>query len=56
MKSFFKEHGELLGFALLLALLPLVCCVVHCGLQGYSLLDVYLPSGEWNDELFYFNK
>lgn len=56
MKNFCKEHGELLGFALLLALLPLVCCIVHCGLQGYSLLDVYLPSGEWNDELFYFKQ
>ena len=56
MKNFFKQHGKLFGFALLLSLLPIVCCVIYCGLQGYSLFDVYLPSSEWNDELFYYKQ
>ena len=42
--------------ALLLAMLPLVCCLVYCGSQGRSLGEVYLPSSEWNDELFYYKQ
>lgn len=42
--------------ALLLALLPVLCCAVTCGVQGKSIGDVYLPCSEWNDELFYYKQ
>lgn len=42
--------------AVAMALLPLLCCVITCALQGYSMSDVYLPASEWNDELFYFKQ
>lgn len=42
--------------AVIMALLPLVCCLVSCGIWGYSIGDVYLPASEWNDELFYFKQ
>ena len=42
--------------SLLLGLLPLVCCLVYCAMQGQSIGRVYLPGSEWNDELFYFKQ
>lgn len=42
--------------AALLALLPLLCCVVSCAMQGRSIGEIYLPSSEWNDELFYYKQ
>jgi len=42
--------------SLLLASLPLLCCVVYCARQGMSLTSVYPPSSEWNDELFYYKQ
>lgn len=42
--------------AVLLAVLPLLCCLVYCAAQGQSIGRVYLPSSEWNDELFYFKQ
>lgn len=42
--------------ALFAALLPILCCVVYCALRGHSVMDVYLPAGEWNDELLYFKQ
>lgn len=42
--------------ALLMALVPLLCCAVACAAQGRSISEVYLPAGEWNDELFYFKQ
>ena len=39
-----------------LGLLPLLCCVVACAMQGKSIFDIYLPASEWNDELFYFKQ
>ena len=42
--------------SLLLAVLPLLCCVVYCAGEGRSLAEVYVPSSEWNDELFYFKQ
>lgn len=42
--------------ATLMALLPILCCLVYCGMQGKSIGDVYLPASEWNDELFYFKQ
>lgn len=53
--SWMKKHKRLLK-ALLMSLLPLVCCVVACALQGKTISQVYLPAGEWNDELFYFKQ
>lgn len=40
----------------LLAALPLVCCLVYCAARGHRLGEVYLPSSEWNDELFYYKQ
>ena len=42
--------------SLLLGLLPLLCCMVYCAGQGRGLGEVYIPSSEWNDELFYFKQ
>ena len=40
----------------LMALLPLLCCIAACAAQGGNLSRVYLPSSEWNDELFYYKQ
>ena len=42
--------------ALLLALVPLLCCVFYCAAQGRWIWEVYLPSSQWNDELFYYKQ
>ena len=42
--------------ALLLALLPVLCCVVGSAVQGRGIGETYLPSSEWNDELFYYKQ
>lgn len=42
--------------ALLLAFLPVLCCLVYCAMQGRSVGEVYLPGSEWNDELFYYKQ
>ena len=42
--------------AVLMALLPLVCCLIRTAAEGRSIGQVYLPSSEWNDELFYFKQ
>jgi len=42
--------------ATLLALLPVLCCVITCAAKGYRITDAYLPASEWNDELFYFKQ
>lgn len=42
--------------AVLLALLPVLCCLMYCAAQGRSLAEVYLPCSEWNDELFYYKQ
>lgn len=42
--------------AVLLSLLPILCCLVYCGVQGKTIGQVYLPGCEWNDELFYFKQ
>lgn len=39
-----------------MALLPILCCLVYCAIQGRSIGEVYLPGSEWNDELFYFKQ
>ncbi len=50
-----KRYVTLLK-SLLLAALPLLCCLVHCIGQGQSLGKVYIPSSGWNDELFYYKQ
>lgn len=42
--------------AVLLALLPVLCCAARCASDGRGIGDIYLPAGEWNDELFYFKQ
>lgn len=50
-----KRYVTLLKAALL-ALLPLLCAMARCGVQGGSIGQVYLPGSEWNDELFYYKQ
>ncbi len=50
-----KRYMDLIK-ALLLALLPVLCCVVTSAAEGGSIGQVYLPSSEWNDELFYYKQ
>lgn len=42
--------------AVLLALLPVLCCLVYCAAHGRTVGQVYLPASEWNDELFYYKQ
>lgn len=42
--------------SVLLAILPVMCCVVYCASQGRTLGQAYLPGSEWNDELFYYKQ
>lgn len=53
--GFIKEHKRLVQAAVM-ALLPVLCCLVTCALEGKSLSEVYLPASEWNDELIYFKQ
>ena len=50
------QRDDMLLKSLVLALLPLLCCVVYCALQGRWIGDVYLPASQWNDELFYYKQ
>ena len=51
------DKRYILGIKVLLAaLLPILCCLMYCGVQGRSIGEVYLPSSEWNDELFYYKQ
>ena len=42
--------------AVLLALLPVLCCFVRCALDGEVISSVWLPNSGWNDELFYYKQ
>ncbi len=42
--------------AVLLALVPLLCCFVRCALDGETISSVWLPGSAWNDELFYYKQ
>ena len=48
IKENVKRNKILYLQAVMLGLLPLLCCVVHCASQGYTIHDVYLPASEWN--------
>lgn len=50
------NRGITLVKALLLAALPVFCCLVYCAAQGFTIGQVYLPVSEWNDELFYYKQ
>jgi len=56
IKDWFYRNRMIIIKAVALGLLPLLCCVVACALQGKSITDIYLPASEWNDELFYFKQ
>ena len=45
-----------LGKILFMALLPILCCVVRCAIDGKNIFQVWLPGCQWNDELFYFKQ
>lgn len=42
--------------AVLLALLPVLCCFVRCALDGETISGVWLPAGEWNNELIFYKQ
>ncbi len=50
------ERYMVLAKSLLLAFLPVLCCLIYCASQGKSIGQVYLPNSEWNDELFYYKQ
>ena len=52
----FSDRYVTLVKSLLLAALPLLCCLVYCAGEGRSLAEVYVPASEWNDELFYYKQ
>lgn len=57
-KNWWKEDKRYLTLikAGAMALLPVLCCLISCAVQGKSIGEVYLPASEWNDELFYFKQ
>ena len=56
--AWWKQDKRYVTFikSVLLALLPVMCCLVYCAGQGRTLGQVYLPGSEWNDELFYYKQ
>lgn len=56
--NWWKRENRWLVFAraVAFALLPLICCLVYCAVQGHWLCEVYLPSSELNDELIYYKQ
>lgn len=48
-----KKHERIL-WAVVMALLPPLVCLVTCLLEGRTPADAYLPASEWNDELIYY--
>lgn len=42
--------------AALMALVPLLVCIVTCALQGHAFWEAYIPASDWNDELFYYKQ
>ncbi|MCD8067841.1 MAG: hypothetical protein LUE87_02900, partial [Lachnospiraceae bacterium] len=55
LRNHFCKHIRIYR-ALLMALLPLRCCVVRCLLSGHTIADTYLPASDWSDELFYYKQ
>lgn len=42
--------------AALMAMVPLLVCIVTCTLQGHAFWEAYIPASDWNDELFYYKQ
>jgi len=42
--------------AFVMMFLPLLCCIMYCAADGKWIGEVYLPTSEWNDELFYYKQ
>ena len=55
MRSFYSRHKCILN-AVILALLPIIACLIKTLSAGKGICDVYLGAGQWNDELFYFKQ
>lgn len=55
LTEWIKRHKRILKAAIM-ALLPLLCCLLTCALEGRSLGQIYLPASEWNDELIYYKQ
>ena len=58
LSDFLKKNKRYQMILKVLAALvfPFLLCVVFCAIKGHTIADVFLPSGEWNDELFYFKQ
>lgn len=56
MKENFKRNKILYLQAVIMGLLPLLCCAITCAIHGYTIKDIYLPASDWNDELFYYKQ
>ena len=58
IRNWWKDDKRYLTMAkaVLMALLPVACCMVYCAMQGRGIGEVYLPNSEWNDELFYYKQ
>lgn len=56
MIKYADRHKERLFLTAVLFLLPLICALAACALEGKSIGDVYLPASYWNDELFYYKQ
>lgn len=56
MKEIWKQNKILYLKAVIMGLLPLLCCAIICSLHGYGIKDIYLPASDWNDELFYYKQ
>lgn len=56
MKNRLNQNKILYLQAVIMGLLPLLCCIVTCALHGCSITDIYLPASDWNDELFYYKQ
>ncbi len=53
IKAFVQKHNRIL-YAFLMAMVPVLCCIVTCAIDGKSIFDVYIPASTWNDELYYY--
>ena len=34
----------------------IICAALYCLVDGKMITDIYLPSGSWNDEVFYYKQ
>lgn len=55
LKKLFKKDKYLMC-AVLMAMLPLICCIFTCAVSGKTISQVSLLNSQWNDELFYYKQ